>query len=1007
MTPAYLPSPLSTLATAVLLLVAGAADAVAQSPACDIALIQQTFTNAGYAELAVAGQPCSMYFYNTATTSANDAQAAAQAVGANLVSIQDQGENDALQAALQAAGFSNALVWIGGGFSGGNHGPNDFTWYDGSPNGFINWNPGEPNDNSGIPGVGENCMQMVVASGQWNDLVCGAEPIGLGPTGTSVIEVNLCPELTVTGLGGQVCTGDQVNLSSSALFGSTSYTYAWFVAPNPVPVAMGQDYAPSVSATTTYVAGVQDVYSCADTVMFTITPTACTDCSAFLPPTVTSTPTACAGSTGTATATPQGGTAPYSVVWNTNPPQNGLTATDLPAGDHDVTVTDANGCVQTATVTVSTDAGGMTVSITGVVHPTCSGDCDGQATAVVQSGTAPLAYDWSTGSIADQVLTLCDGDHTVTVTDGNGCVATASVTIEEPQLLEFTVSVTETTCPGTPTGTATLTVTGGTAPYASDWGTLDPDALPEGDHGVEVVDANGCAATETFTILSGSGIGFSLSIIDNVCFGGSDGEATVALNGGTAPYDVLWADAFGNPLLVVPGSNGNSTLTSLSSGVYNVAAQDATGCANAFTFTITQPPLPLTLTLTPQHLLCNEGADGEVTASQNGLSPFQYDISDIFGNPVGNAVNTGPHTFTGLAADTYFVTVVDANGCQNTDTVLLNQPTPISAEGIVTPINCFGADDGMVEIVNVTGGTAPFAPTVWSAGPQTGNIFTGLGPGNVTATVIDANGCQLALDFLLTEPLEMQLEMSYLTDTCGQGKGSAIANVSLGTPPYSYLWDVPFPSATFRQDGLPVGVYSVNVSDANGCTRTDSVAVMDDLPYPSAAFSSRIEGETVLDQEVQFINSSAGTIEWSWNFGDGGFSDLEDPTHRYSKEGDYLVQLLASNGFCADTAYGYVNIDPLLVIYVPNAFTPGINGINDTFYPQGEGIEKDSYEMFIYDRWGKQVWRTDNFRKEWDGTDMYSLQPVPVGTYTWLIRFREFADIDRYELRGKVLLIRD
>lgn len=988
-------------------LLTGRFHASAQSPTCNLTLIQQTFANAGFAQLTVAGQPCSMYFYNTATTSANAAQTAAQNLGANLVSIQNQTENDALQAALQAAGFNNAVVWIGGGFTGANHGPGDFTWYDGSPNAYTNWNPGEPNNNSGIPGVQENCMQMVVSSGQWNDLVCGAEPLGLGPTGTSVIEVNLCPQLTVTGQGGAVCIGDQLNLSSSAILGSTPYTYAWFIAPSPVPVSIGQNYSPTVNAPVTYVAGVQDVYSCGDTVMITVTPTACTNCNTFLPPTMTSTPTTCTGSTGTATATPQGGTAPYTAAWNTVPPQNGLTATGLAAGDYIVTVTDASNCVQTATVTVSTNAGGMTVTITGVVNPSCSGVCDGQATATPQGGTAPYAYTWSNGQNTQSVLAACGGPLSVTVTDNNGCSVSASVTIQEPAPLVVGVTTSATSCPGTASGTATLNITGGTAPFTPNWGGANPNALVEGNYTVDVTDANGCTASSAFTIAQGNGLNLSFNITDNVCFAGSTGQAVLTVTNGAAPYDVLWTDAFSNPIQVNPGTNGVSTLSGLTTGVYNVMAMDATGCMSASTITITQPPAPLLLTLAPQHLLCHQGSDGRVTATLNGLAPFVYAISDIFGAPVGNAVNQGAHTFTGLDAETYFVTVTDANGCQNTDVVQLTEPLPITAEGVVTPISCFGADDGMVQIVNVAGGTAPFAQTTWTPGNQTGNTATGLAPGNVTATVRDANGCQLPLSFQLTQPARMRLVMEYRTDTCGMGKGATLVNASMGTPPYSYAWDVPGGGNAFRRDGLSAGTYSVTVTDANGCTATDSVQVMDDLPYPSAAFSSRLEGENVLNQVVQFINNSIGTISWSWNFGDGRSSDGENPRHAYSAEGDYLVQLMASNGYCADTAYGYVNIDPLLAVYVPNTFTPGINGINDTFYPQGEGIEEESYDMFIYDRWGRLVWRTGSFQKRWNGLHMNSLEEVPVGVYTWLIRFREFADTDRYELKGIVHLVRD
>jgi gliding motility-associated-like protein len=711
------------------------------------------------------------------------------------------------------------------------------------------------------------------------------------------------------------------------------------------------------------------------------------------------------GNSGAVSTVVSGGIAPYDYQWSNGSvnqnPQN------LVNGVNTVVVTDSQGCQETESITLNLSSTALTISITGVVHPTCFGDCDGAATATPQGGTAPYSYAWDNGQNSPSILAGCGGTQTVTVTDDNGCVVTESVDLEEPDLLAVNVVTSATSCPGTASGTATLNITGGTAPFAPDWGGEDPNALMEGNYNVDVTDANGCTATAAFTIVQGNGLSLSFVITDNVCFAGSTGQATVTVTNGASPYDILWTDAFGNPLQVSPGTNGLSTLTALPTGVYNVAAADATGCASAATFTITQPAAPLTLTLTPQNLLCHEGADGRVTAAQNGLSPFQYAISDIFGTPVGNAVNVGPHTFQGLSADIYFVTVTDGNGCVNTDIVELTQPMPITAEGVVTPISCFGSDNGSVQIVNIAGGTAPFGQTTWSPVNQVGNVATDLPPGNVTATVVDVNGCQFPLSFQLTQPPEMRIAMDYLTDTCGLGKGAAIANVSFGTPPYNFLWDSPNAGTAFRENNLLAGVYAVTVTDANGCTATDSVQVLDDLPYPMAAFTSVLEGETVLDQEVQFINNSVGTISYAWNFGDGVSSDEEDPRHSYSAEGDYLVQLLASNGFCADTAYGYVNIDPLLVVYVPNTFTPGINGINDTFYPQGEGIEEESYDMFIYDRWGKLVWRTGNFYKRWNGTHMSSLEPVPVGVYTWLIRFREFADNDRYELKGIVHVVRD
>ena len=1039
---------------------------------CDQALITQTFTGAGCTPLAVCNDACSMYFYNPAGLTGVQAQAFAQNFGASLVSVQSGAENACLANALVTNGFGG-IIWIG--YSDELQ-EGSYVWYDQSPAGYTNWAGGEPN-NSGD----EDCTQ-IFPNGQWNDLSCTSG------SSKSVIEVNLCPQLTVVPSGPTTfCAGGSVTLTASTILGSFPYAYSW----SPSAGLSADNVANPVASplvTTTYTVTSTDRYGCfvQQNVTITVNPnptpdfTVDADICVGIPAAITYTGTGTAGATYTwafdgGVVASGSGQGPYSVAWATEGAKNltlqvtengcasitqAVVATVSPNPVADFTFTtecegDATVFTNTSTVTTGAIAGSAwdfgagpvlstdatftfatagtfpitlgvataagcvhqitqqvtvnpvpTIAVTGT-DVTCFGFCDGTADAVVGGGTAPINIAWSDGSVGSPIIDLCPANFTATATDANGCAATDAVTITQPNGLNVIVNAVNTSCPGVPNGSATVTISGGTAPYVTDWAGFDPTALAEGAYSVTVTDDNACVVTENFVIAPGTGLIFTFNITDNVCFGGTTGQAALTVTNGVQPYDIIWTDAFGTPIQVNAASNGLSTLAGLSTGVYNVAAQDAIGCINVSTVTITQPAQPLNLTLTPQNLQCFESGDGEVTASQNGLSPFQYAISDIFGTPMGSAVAAGAHTFTGLDADTYFVSVIDNNGCQNIDTVLLTEPSLLVAEALVTDITCFGANDGQIQITSVVGGTTPYPATVWLPGTQTGNLATNLPAGNVTATVSDANGCELVLNFQLAEPFEMRLQGEYLTDTCGLGKGAAVVNVSLGTPPYNYLWQTANAGTAYREDNLNVGIYQVIVSDANGCMDSVEVTVLDDLPYPTAAFESRIEGEHVLEQEVQFVNNSSGTISWAWNFGDGDAAFVEEPRHRYSSAGDYLVQLLASNGFCNDTTYGYVNIDPLLTLFIPNAFTPGINSINDYFYPQGEGIELDSYDMFIYDRWGKIVWQTGNISKKWDGTHMSSLELLPQGIYTYHITFREFADLDRYQVSGIVHLIRD
>jgi hypothetical protein len=333
---------------------------------------------------------------------------------------------------------------------------------------------------------------------------------------------------------------------------------------------------------------------------------------------------------------------------------------------------------------------------------------------------------WCNGATTAAISGLCPGQCSVTITDANGCEIVDEVEILEPAELTATVNVTQTSCPGLADGTGTPLPTGGTPPYTYDWGGEDPNAMAAGDYALTVTDANGCTVVAPFSVPDGTGLIFDFLITDNICFGGDDGQAQLTVSNGVAPYDIVWTDAFLQPLQADLQSQGVSTITDLIAGTFNVGVQDATGCANAATITITQPPVPLVMNLTPQDLSCADSNDGEIEVDQNGLAPYTYELSDVFGVPVDNAAAAGPHTFQGLDIGIYFVDVTDANGCVTTDAVELLEPEPLNLESTVTPISCFGGSDGVVAITQITGGTTPYDPVSWNdPNNQTGSTATG------------------------------------------------------------------------------------------------------------------------------------------------------------------------------------------------------------------------------------------------------------------------------------------
>ena len=654
----------------------------------------------------------------------------------------------------------------------------------------------------------------------------------------------------------------------------------------------------------------------------------------------------------------------------------------------------------------------------------------------ISQGTTGAFYITDTGGAANLDYTNGTAVGAVYATDGNISVLEgtgkdyAFGTDYTPRVPNITVYydccpapdlvITDNSCSGLPDGTVEATGNG-VGPWVYEIhdisGVLQTSpptngpytfmGLIEGQYTIHATDASGCTAVADAELEPASPMTIDPVITDNLCYGGTLGEVEVTVNGGTAPFDIGWTDSFGNVLQVDPQTNGTATLTGLAAGTYLVGAQDQAGCAVTTSVTVTEPATALNLTLNPENLNCFESSDGEVGASYDGVSPYTFEIFDVLGNPISSVSNPNDYVFQGLDAGIYFVTATDAEGCETTEDVELFEPAELEVQTNLSPVLCFNGDEGIASITSVIGGTTPYGQTTWDdPASQTGNTATDLSPGTYIATVADANGCSLDVEFEFDNPPPLTLNPRYLTDTCGQGKGAAIIDVELGTPPYQYLWK-PDSVDTGIHYGLSAGSYEVVVTDANGCTDSTFVQVSDDLPYPTAAFDYRIEGETLIDQEVQFLNNSNGTSQWTWFFGNGESSNERDPRFHYDRAGDYLVQLLASNGYCVDTTYRYVNIDPMLLVYIPNAFTPGINGRNDYFYPQGEGIEMESYDMFIYDRWGKLIWQTGNFSKKWDGTNMFSGKEVPVGTYVYLVKFREFADLDRHVYKGIVTIIRD
>jgi hypothetical protein len=510
--------------------------------------------------------------------------------------------------------------------------------------------------------------------------------------------------------------------------------------------------------------------------------------------------------TGSATVTVTGGSSPYTYSWNSMPVQTTATATGLGAGSYTVTVKDAKNITTTAVATI-TEPSALNVA-TNATHIKCNAGTDGSATATVSGGSPPYTYSWNNGKTTASITGLITGTYTITVTDANNCIKTASVSITQPAALGIVINKTDANC-NTSNGSATANVTGGTGGYTYKWSTGQTTAgitgLAAGSYTVEVTDANGCKSTGTVNVNNTGAPTLSIKSTNVTgCFGGTNGSATVTATGGSGTLIYSWST---NPVQTTP------TATNLPAGIYTVTVTDASNCFAKSDITITQPT-QLAVATTPINASSCTASDGSITTNvSGGTSPYTYAWS--------NSKTTS--SITGLPTGTYSLTVTDANNCKQSTTATVSCGSAnltVAVNG--TNVTCFGGNDGAATAV--TTGTPPYT-YAWSTSPvQTTAKAVGLIAGTYTVTVKDANNNTKSASVVISGPTELlPVLIAVNTSSCSVADGSITATVSGGTPPYTYSWSTG--AQTQAINGLGVGTYTVTILDANNCKKVSTSTV--------------------------------------------------------------------------------------------------------------------------------------------------------------------------------------
>jgi gliding motility-associated-like protein len=676
-------------------------------------------------------------------------------------------------------------------------------------------------------------------------------------------------------------------------------------------------YAWSNSATTedisslaagTYTVTVTDANSCTATNSFTVTqPTAISINE------VVSNVNCFGQSNGAINITATGGAGVLTYAWSNSATTEDISS--LAAGAYTVTVTDANSCTATNSFTVTQPTA---ISINEVVsNVNCFGQSNGAINITVTGGTPNYQYLWSNTAVTQDIASLSAGTFTVTVTDDNLCISSSSYTVNQPLSLTLSSTITDVTCFGGSTGAIDLSVSGGIGSYTYLWNitavTQDISGLSANTYTVTVTDDNSCTKSLSSTVNQASAINIQFTKNSSTC-GNANGSITTLVSGGSPGYTYLWSNG-----------ESTSQLSNIPSGTYTVTVTDLNSCTFSSSTVLANVAGPTIAPLTITNVSCNGLATGSaLTSVSGGTQPYNYLWSNgaLTPNLVGVVANTynvivtdfnsctalqsgiitqpaainfsfstisstcglnngsatvtpsggvGPYTYlwsngsvinsiSNIAPATYTVTVTDFNSCTHVDVVTVAEILPPTISTISTQnVLCNGGLTGAIN-VSINNGTASYS-YLWNTGAITEDLV-GIGAGNYTLTVTDANSCIAQATISVSQPAVIVITGSIVSAACGLPTGSVQANATGGVGGYNYLWSNG--ANTLLNANLLAGTYTLTVTDANNCIKSRTF-VVPNLNGPTILQDSIVNAKCFNDGNGGiYISISGGSFPYSY-----------------------------------------------------------------------------------------------------------------------------------------------
>lgn len=554
-----------------------------------------------------------------------------------------------------------------------------------------------------------------------------------------------------------------------------------------------------------------------------------------------------------------------------------------------LTVTNANGCTDSYTVSV-------VVNALPTVDFSFSDVCEGTPVSFTNNSTSG-SYAWDFGNQSSSTLanptitynTFGTYDVELTVTDANFCINSATQQIEIYDLPDFSLNPTDVACYGEASGSIEVDALGSPTPpwsYSLNNGTPQIsdvfNGIPSGNYDVTVVDGNGCEFTLSTVVSQPSDtLGIEINgLTDILCHGEASGEINIIGTGGTSSY--MYSIDAGS-------QQPTGNFSGLSAGSHDIQIVDANACVFDTTIILSEPDTLVLGLVNAADLLCNGDNSGNLEVSgTGGVGPYEYNLDGGLYGMSGE--------FNGLSAATYIVGVRDANGCEDTLHVTLTEPGILMLSLLNSEdANCFGESNGLIE-VGAASGTPSYQYSLDETNYLGSGLFEGLGSGTYTVYVRDNNGCLDSITETIFEPALLTIETNSVPVACfGQSTGEIEIIATGGTPGpvLGYMFSINGGGSFVTNGGsftdLATGNYLAVVSDTNGCTASEGVIIS----QPSAAFDL-----TANVTDALCLDSASGSVIL---LGSGG-----TPTYSYSSDNVSFGSDNMFDGFAAGsyTLYG-------------------------------------------------------------------------------------------------------